>query len=253
MSDMPRLGEKKANLRQIARQALKDEQALAELLKGISPETKKMALRENSSKVLMLLSEETPRTLLPHWEYFVDLLRSDNAFSKYVAIHIISAMVASDDAGRFERAFEVYFGLLDDESLMVACHAAGCSGRIGRAKPRLCSKITGRLLGIDKTHFEAGRKGLIKGYALDALGEYFDGRRDRSKIIAFVTDELESTSAKTRKKAREFLRQWGEPVDDRGRGAMRVQAEERGDPRSALGQERPSPTHRPGRSSRLRG
>ena len=191
-----------------ARQALADEHLLEELLEGVAPSAQKSAIREGCSKALLFLSEHHPRTLLPHWGYFVGLLKSDNGFSKYVAIHVIAQLVSLDDRGRFEKAFNAYYSLLDDESVMVACHVAGASGAIAKLKPHLQAKITRRLLDIDKTHFDASRKALIKSYAIKALGAYFAESGNQAKILDFVSRQLDSVSPKTRKLAKQFLKQW---------------------------------------------
>jgi hypothetical protein len=73
-------------------------------LQGISPDAKKTQIRENTSKVLMLLSEQHPEVLLAHWDYLIGLLKSDNGFSKYAAIHVIATLVPADEQGRFEKA-----------------------------------------------------------------------------------------------------------------------------------------------------
>ena len=96
------------------------------------------------------LSEQHPEILLPHWAHFTKLLRSDNGFSKYVAIHVIANLVTAGDEGRFEKTFNTFYKLLDDESVMVASHVAGVSGQIAKANPALQSKITRRLLDIDR-------------------------------------------------------------------------------------------------------
>ncbi len=109
----------------IAEKALDDAGLLQKLLQGISPSEKTHALRENCSQALLYMAQQWPEMLLPHWDYFVGLLKSDNGFSKYVAIHVIASLVPLDERGLFEKAFNVFYGLLDDESVMVASHAAG--------------------------------------------------------------------------------------------------------------------------------
>jgi len=208
MAESLDLSAKNINPLKIAERAIKEESVLQELLQGISPDTKKTQIRENSFKVLMLLSEQHPKALLSHWDYLIGLLKSDNGFSKYAAIHVIVMLVPADEQGRFEKAFNVYFSLLDDESVMVASHVAGTSGKIATAKPHLQARITKRLLDIDKTHFDAGRKGLVKSYAIEAFREYFDESQDKKKILAFVRKQLDSTSPKTRKMAKAFLQKW---------------------------------------------
>ena len=46
---------------------------------------------------------------------------------------------------------------------------------------------------------------LIKGYAIESFGEYFEEARDKDRIIEFVRQQLNSKSPKTRKIAKKFL------------------------------------------------
>jgi hypothetical protein len=198
----------------MAQHALHNERALHDLLDGISPKTQKSIIRENSSKAVLYLSEQHPAVLLPHWAYFVKLLKSDNGFSKYVAVHTLANLVTTDDDGRFEKSFIAFYKLLDDESVMVASHVAGVSGQIARAKPQLQSKITQRLLSIPQTHFPAERQALIISYALPSLDEYFAEAtaRDQDRILAFAHQQLDCASPKTRKLAKDFIKKWETPA-----------------------------------------
>jgi hypothetical protein len=208
MTDEIDLEAKNANAEEIAASALQDERVLRALLEGIAPEARKTAVRENSFKTLLLLSERQPKVLFPHWKYLAGLLKSDNGFSKYAALYLIAALAPADDEGRFDKAFNTFYGLLDDESVMVASHIAKVSGKIAQAKPHLQDKITKRLLAIDKTHFDAERQGLVKGYAIAALDEYYAEAHDQAKILAFVRKQLSAASPKTRKAAKDFLKKW---------------------------------------------
>lgn len=198
----------------LAEHALTNQRALQDLLDGISPKTQKSIIRENSSKAVLYLSVEHPEVLLPHWAYFVKLLKSDNGFSKYVAVHTIANLVSAGDEGRFEKSFNAFYKLLDDESVMVASHVAGVSGQIARAKPALRPKITQRLLSIPQTHFPPARQALITSYALLSLNEYFANAapRDQDRILAYVQQQLDCASPKTRKLAKDFIKKWGTPA-----------------------------------------
>jgi hypothetical protein len=196
----------------MAQHALHNQRALQDLLDGISPKTQKSIIRESSSKAVLYLSERHPEVLLPHWAYFVKLLKSDNGFSKYVAVHVIANLVTAGDEGRFEKSFNTFYKLLDDESVMVASHVAGVSGQIARARPLLQPKITQRLLGITQTHFPAERQALIISYAIPALDEYFanSSAREQDRILAFVQKQLDCASPKTRRLAKDFIKKWTE-------------------------------------------
>jgi hypothetical protein len=51
---------------------------------------------------------------------------------------------------------------------------------------------------------------LIKSYAIEAFDEYFETAEDEDKkmILEFVRGQVASSSPKTRKKAKEFLKKW---------------------------------------------
>lgn len=195
-----------------AEKALHDEQVFSALLEGLSPATKKTTIRNNGFKALMLLAKSHPDVLFPHWDYLVELLKSDNSFSQYPAVHLIATLVPADREGRFDAILDVYYDRLDDESVMIAGHIAGVSGQIARAKPHLRARITKKLLNIDATHFEQERKDLIKGYAIESFDEYFEESGLRERIIEFARAQLDCTSPKTKKIAKKFLKKWSSAV-----------------------------------------
>jgi hypothetical protein len=183
---------------------LKDEKAISELFEALK--SKDETKRYNSFEVLLRLSEEQPDFLYPRWDFLADMLDSDNAYWKLIAVRLIANLTRVDTENRFGQIFDKYYNLLND-SVIVAGHVTANSGKIARAKPELQAEITDRLLNIDKTSQK--HKDLIKAGAIDSFGEYFVESRDKGKIIEFVKQQLNGDSPKTRKKAKEFLKKWG--------------------------------------------
>ena len=206
MSGLFDLSEKRASVESVAKRALKDAKVLSKLLDGVL--SKKHLLRFDSFRVLLLISEEHPEALYPKWDFFEDLLDSDNNYLKYIAIYLIANLTRVDTEDKFETIFNKYYSILDDERTMTAAHLAANSGKIAKVKPRLQSKITNKLLSINNTH-RGKQKELIKGYAIEAFNEYFAEIKDKEKILEFVRMQLNSNSPRTRKKAREFLKKRG--------------------------------------------
>ena len=200
------LNKKNINVEKLAKKALKDKAVLSELLEGVL--SKKERIRLNCFNVLLLISEEHPKVLYPQWDFFVDLLTSPNTYFKYIAIYIIANLAKDDPKNRFEKIFNKYYALLDDESVIPPAHVASNSPKIAKAKPHLQIKITNRLLGIDKTHHKPERKDLIKSYVIEAFGELFEGARSKKKMFQFVREQLQTKSLRTKKKAKEFLGKW---------------------------------------------
>jgi hypothetical protein len=179
---------------------------LIEALPAANKDTRK---RGRAFKELLRLAKARPQELLPHWPRIAKLLRGGNAFSRYPAVFLVAALAPADGGRRFEKTFSDFFALLDDENISVAAHTAELAGGIAAALPRLEPRITRRLLAVDSTHFPRDRKDLLKAYAIRAFAEYFRQTKSKTAIREFVQGQLESTSPKARKAAKDFLAEWG--------------------------------------------
>ena len=187
----------------IARDVLDGRTSLLELVDQIRPDK-----ASPQAIALKLISEEKPEMLYGYWDFLADLIASDNAFVQFIAIHALANLTAVDTEDKFEDTLDAYYDLLDDKSVMIASHVAGNSGRIAKAKPGLRARITQRLLEIDNTHRDPGRKGLVKAYAIESFDQYFEDAEDQAKITDFVRAQLQSESPKAQKRAKQFLQRW---------------------------------------------
>jgi hypothetical protein len=184
---------------------IKNEKPIPELLEALK--SRDDTERYSSFEVLLRLSEQQPELLYPRWDFLANMLDSDNAYWKLIAVRLLANLTRVDAEDRFEKIFDKYYNLLGD-SVIVAGHITANSGKIARSKPELQAKITDRLLNIDKTSQK--HKDLIKAGAIESFGEYFAESGDKEKIIGFVKQQLDCESPKTRKKAKEFLKKWGD-------------------------------------------
>lgn len=156
----------------------------------------------------MTLSEKNPGVLYSKWDRFVDLLDSENAFMKSIGIRILSNLARVDTKNNFDKIFDKFYGLLNDESMVTAANLVDHSGMIAKAKPKLQNRITSRLLGIDSTDHGPECKNILKGKAILSFREYFEEARNKKKIIEFVKKELKNTRLATKKKPEKFLKEW---------------------------------------------
>lgn len=203
MNQIPDLENKKADIQKLAQIALTDKGFFSRLLEGIL--SKKDVVRANSFHTLLLVCEKNPEKLYPKWDFFGDLLDSDNTYHKYIGIYLLANLLPRDKERRFDAIFDKFYSLLND-SVVVAGHVTTLSAKIVKSRPDMEPKVTGKLLDIDKTTQK--HKDLIKAGAIDSFAEYFDLIEDKKRVIRFVHDQLECTSPKTRKKAREFLKRF---------------------------------------------
>jgi hypothetical protein len=108
-----------------------------------------------------------------------------------------------------QHLFDKLYSLLDDESMITAANLIGVSAIIAKAKPELQTRITNKLLSIDRTHHGSECKNVLKGHAIVALDTYFKDSKDKKRILDFMRVELKNTRPSTRGKAEKFLKKWG--------------------------------------------
>jgi hypothetical protein len=204
------LQNKDADIAGIAEKACHDPALLSDLVEGlklkVSPRSGEETVRYNCFKTLMNIGVSRPELLYPSWDRLVQMLGSKNSYHKMAAVQLLAGIVKADTQNKFERIADEYYGLLDDESVIVAVYVASASGRIVTARPALENLITGKLLGIDATHHTPNRKTLIAAGAIEAFSQYFDRSANQSRIIDFVKVQQSCESPKTRKLAQEFLK-----------------------------------------------
>ncbi|MDD1775697.1 MAG: hypothetical protein LUQ24_09225 [Methanobacterium sp.] len=196
------LADKLVDVDQLAQDALIDEELFAELLREIK--SKDNTIRSNSYRTLLIISEEEPEFLYPHWNYFADMLKSPNNYHKFIAIYILANLTRVDDDNKFLEIFDDYYGILGGDKVMNASHVAANSPIIIKNKPELQERIIEKLLNIENIH-QGKQKELVKAYAIEALRKIYPDAPDKEKIMEFVKDQLESSSPKTRDMASCFL------------------------------------------------
>ena len=204
----PDLYKKDVDIEKVAKIAVDNEEYLLELIGNLR--SKKETLRFNSSRTLELISQRYPEVLYSRWNIFFDLIGGDNTYWKCSGIPIIANLTRVDKDNKFEKMFEEYYDLMDDQkSFIPAAYLARSSATIVKAKPNLEPKITGRLLKIDKTHHDPERRDLVKSDIIEAFDQYFEQAKDKKKILEFARKQLACDSPKTRKAANRFLEKRG--------------------------------------------
>jgi hypothetical protein len=193
----------------LAREAVTSDATLKELWQGLK--AKDLAERQRCFLALQTLAEAYPERMHVHyWAETAAMLDSRSIDDKYIAVALLAGMAAAKGDTLFEPLLDKYFGLLDDNSLIIPKHVAMQSGRVLKAKPSCGQRIIGYLLNIEQTHHTPSRKALIAACALEALDRCFELIEDQGAVIEFAKVYAEAPSPRARKAAREFLKKRGQ-------------------------------------------
>ncbi len=196
------LDKKNPDLNKLAANALSNNELFQELIQGILSKDNK--IRQNSFKVLQIISKENPEFLYPEWDYFAKMLKSKNSYHQYIAIYLIANLTAIDKENKFEKIFDDYYMILCGDKAMTASHVALNSSKIILNKPQLQDRIIDILLDIENIH-QGKQKELIKSYVIEALRKVYPEINNKEKVMKFIEGQLNSSSPKTRDLAACFI------------------------------------------------
>lgn len=187
-----------------ARAALADERSADRLLDGLVLGND--VNRSNSFHALLIAIELSPGRWYQNWPFFVDLLRSPNAFHRGIGVKTIAALASPDNEHRLDISLDSLLELIDDPKIMVARYVVQAMPGLVEARPNLKSRLVSELLRIGEARQPESRKELLRADAIDALDRILSHSEQRQTVVPFVELALASSSPKARRAARAFLR-----------------------------------------------
>ncbi|OPY28362.1 MAG: hypothetical protein A4E27_00360 [Methanobacterium sp. PtaU1.Bin242] len=188
---------------QVAAKIIAKPKLLPVILEGVSSPTPRVKFR--SAKILRIISIKAPELLYPHWDFFIDLLNSDNSIIMWNALDVIANLTSTDSEHRFDEIFSQYYQFLEDESMVTAAHVVDNSAKIVINRPDLQDKITEALLKVDKIPRDENCQDILAGKAILTFQNYYDSIKDKDKVISFAEKQTTSKRNATRTKALKFL------------------------------------------------
>ena len=205
---LQQIGQKEIDKGQIAEGIIGEPGLLADVLEGMS--APKASVKFGCSKVLRIISQKKPEVLYPSFDFFVNLLNSDNTFLKCDAILILANLAAVDSANKFESIFDRYFAPIKGPVLIIAANVIGGAARIALAKPALTDRIVEALLEVEDAEYQTAEcRNIALGQAIMSFEQFFEQIGDKEGVIQLVKKQLANTRNSTRQKAAQFLRKHG--------------------------------------------
>jgi hypothetical protein len=176
--------------------------------------TDKSNIKFKCEKILRHISEKKPFLVYPYFDFFVDLLKSDNNFLKWGAIITISNLVSVDEENKFEKIFKQYYAPISGPTMITASNIINSSAKITQVKLNLIDKIVKEMLKVETANYiNKGKlspecKNIVIGHVIDSFDKFFDKIKDKEKIISFVINQANNTRNSVRKKAEKFLKKY---------------------------------------------
>lgn len=162
--------------------------------------------------ILNKASQQHPDLFYQYWDRFASLLDHKNSYHRDIGLTLIANLTEVDSSDRFAEIAGRYFSHLGDRKFMTAQCCVRSIGKILSHKKGMIDQATDLLLNLDNTcGYPQKQKELLKSDVIDVLFMVYPRSPDQAGIDRFVKEQLNSTSPKTRKKAKEFINQKQQP------------------------------------------
>jgi len=186
------------------------DELIPDILDGVS--SSKATIRYSCGKVLMDLSEENPEKLYEHMDFFINLLDNKYRIITWNAIITIANLTKIDTLNKFDKNFDKYFNLLNNDYMVTVANIVGSSSKIALAKPYLINRITDKLLKVDKIkitpHLTEECKRVIIEKTIISFNIFFNQIGEKEKVIIFVKKYIKSSRKTLKNEAEKFLNKW---------------------------------------------
>jgi hypothetical protein len=203
----------KTDMNQLASEVIARPSQVAFLVETLRHE--RSAIKFGCAKVLRLVSEQRPELIYPYFDFFVELMSSENSFLRWGAILTVANLVAVDAENRFDAVFSQYFANITGTQMVSATNAIGCSPVIARARPELTDRIVGEILKLEGAAYEHKGaislecKNVVCGAAVKAFEALYPLANNKPAIARFVKEQTDNTRSKVRTHARGVIKRLG--------------------------------------------
>lgn len=181
--------------------------AVESLFAGVNSESARAKYR--ALKALRRLSEDQPKLLYPHFDYFVGLLNHPNRIFQWQGALVLAQLAHVDKAHKFEPCFSKYFSPVRGPTMITAANVIRGGAEIALAKPALADRIAKEVLKVSAARYQTQEcRNIAIGHAVVALGEFLHLLRDPGHVLGFVRRQLKNRRPATRRKAAQVLNRW---------------------------------------------
>lgn len=159
--------------------------------------------------ILDRASSRNPELFYEDWEKFEKLLEHKNSYHRTIGLVMISNLINADKGKLFDKTADKYFMFINDEKITTARDCVTCTGKILRVRSDYINQVMKLYLEMEKICiFKENQKMLLLYDMLVIFEEFYNETVHKKGIEEKILKNLENSSPKTRKKARELKKKF---------------------------------------------
>ena len=202
-----RLSKAGTDLNRIARSAERSPGLVESVIDAIGADAARPKFA--ASKLLRIISQQSPKLVYPHFGFLVGLLKSENSILKWNAMMTLANLAVVDQQKKLDGIMDAYLAPICGAALVDAANTIKGAAVIARAKPGLAGKIASQVLQVENATYGTPEcRNVAMGHAIEALDQFFPLVEDKAKVQSFVAGQVNNTRPATRNKAQKFCKKW---------------------------------------------
>lgn len=160
-------------------------------------------------EVLSKASQAEPQLFYPYWSDIAPLLDHPNSYHRDFALTILANLTKVDQQDLFASLADQYVAHINDAKFCTGQYCVRNCQKIIAHKPERLDFFLDHLLVLDTyCDYPAKQKDLLKFDVLVILEQVYDRSPRKDHIDAFIRKASEAVSPKTRKKAKELMKEF---------------------------------------------
>jgi hypothetical protein len=158
------------------------------------------------AKVLVLISEQSPKTLLPNWKQLKARLDSDNKILQWSAMLTLGNLASVTPLPQVKALLPRLLAPIRGPVMITAANAMRSLTQIALAHPTLATRISQAILEVEQADYQTAEcRNVAIGHAIRALDQLLPLVNDRAPVLEMVQRQLGNPRPATRKKAAALL------------------------------------------------
>jgi hypothetical protein len=163
-------------------------------------------VKYTSTKKAIAISKEDPGELYPDFDFFVELLDSENQIIKWIAIQIIGNLSKVDKKKKIDKLLPRLIRFLNCGKMITANNTILALSEIALNNPKYQEMIFKEIIKVEHYNYDTPEcRNVALGKVVSALGKFRDKIKDRKDILEFLERQTNNTRVSVKKRAIELL------------------------------------------------
>jgi len=168
--------------------------------------SKTAKIKYASTKKAIAISKEDPSVLYPDFDFFIELLISENQIIKWTAIQIIGNLSKVDKKKKVDKLLPKMIGFLNCGKMITANNAILALSEIALNKPEYQEKIFKELIKVGHYNYDTLEcRNVALGKVVLSLSKFKDEIKNQKDIHEFLEMQTHNNRFSVKRKAIKLL------------------------------------------------